>query len=129
MRFLAPILSLGLIAGCATTPEPVGYESEAYQAQKYVREVLGVCDTVHERSLAGESPADCWYQYPRVMGMSFPSAYYHDQHTAQVGEFFNHWCASVEGATGGVPHFTRIFRRDQITQGLPCKDFRRGARP
>jgi hypothetical protein len=124
MRSLVLILLAGWIFGCSTTPSNEPFRLNA--AQKYAQEVLMACDEFHRHFEAGKSPVDCWYQYPRVLVMSFHSAHYHDQHLTEVGKVFNHWCASVEGATGELPSFTRIFRQDQMTQGLPCKNFKEG---
>jgi hypothetical protein len=125
--FLAFLILAVLLAGCSTTtPGQVDAGSlEWYgsKAEQQVQMVLSACDMIHEEFLTGESPVDCWYQYPTVLVMSFPSAYYHDQHLKQAGKFFQDWCSTVGEATGQFPTFIRIFRREQMKQGLPCRRY------
>ena len=114
-----------VLFGCASlgsSPEEVAATPPKLTPLDYVRDVAQNCNRIHFLHGTGESPVDCEYQYPQFMGMSFPSAHYHDQNLDIVREFYQKWCGSVLNVTGKAPQFVRTFRRESKTQSLACPE-------
>ncbi len=129
IRILILILFTALV-GC-TTLSPEAPVAEAPTAPAViptrqpnpvqVQTSIGNCANLHQAFGTGQSPVDCWYEFPRMMVLSFPSSGFHNKHLSIVRQYHGDWCRGVTEMTGYAPNFVRIFRRDGITRSQKCE--------
>ena len=127
VKRIAPVLLLVLLSvGCATTrPEMVDGKTLEQQLEAYIddyyNQVVDLCIEMHGKAQMGQSPVDCAVRHTS-MHLSFPDKPYHDdpRRFDDIGQLYQHWCAAAGSKFGQRGVWVRHFRRERVTQHIPC---------